>query len=89
MGANAKKKTAAPFKGDAHALLVMIYQDQTLPLAMRLEAAKAAGGHLHDRRGGHGIGRCSPRDGCALVRPDSAARQLKLGKNVADFGYSM
>jgi hypothetical protein len=43
MGAkNANRKTAAPFKGDAHALLVTIYQDQTLPLAMRLDAAKAA-----------------------------------------------
>jgi hypothetical protein len=43
MGAkNAKRKAALPFTGDAHALLVMIYQDQTLPLALRLEAAKAA-----------------------------------------------
>ena len=43
MGAmNAKRKAAAPFNGDAHALLVMIYRDQTLPLVMRLDAAKAA-----------------------------------------------
>ena len=42
MGARNAKKAAAPFKGDAHALLVMIYQDQTLPLAIRLDAAKAA-----------------------------------------------
>jgi hypothetical protein len=42
MGANAKKKTAAPFRGDAHAFLKAIYQAHTLPLAMRLDAAKAA-----------------------------------------------
>jgi hypothetical protein len=41
MVANAKKRTAAPFEGDAHALLVMIYQDQTLPLVLRIDAAKA------------------------------------------------
>jgi hypothetical protein len=35
MGANAKKKSAAPFAGDAHALLALIYRDQTLPLALR------------------------------------------------------
>jgi hypothetical protein len=38
----AKKKAAAPFKGNAHALLMAIYKDHTLPLALRLEAAKAA-----------------------------------------------
>jgi hypothetical protein len=43
MGAkNAKRKAAVPFTDDAHTLLVMIYQDQTLPLTLRLEAAKAA-----------------------------------------------
>ena len=32
----------APFEGDAHALLVMVYKDPTLPLELRIDAAKAA-----------------------------------------------
>jgi len=31
-----------PFKGDAHAFLMMVYKDPSLPLALRLDAAKAA-----------------------------------------------
>lgn len=31
-----------PFEGDAHALLVCIYKDQSRDIALRLEAAKAA-----------------------------------------------
>src|SRR5215475_5820777 len=30
------------FEGDAHSLLVLIYKDNSLPLAVRLDAAKAA-----------------------------------------------
>ena len=30
------------FEGDAHALMTMLYQDQSLPLELRLDAAKAA-----------------------------------------------
>jgi hypothetical protein len=30
------------FEGDAHALRVMIYKDPALPLAIRLDTAKAA-----------------------------------------------
>jgi hypothetical protein len=30
------------FPGDAHALLVAIYRDESLPLSMRLDAAKSA-----------------------------------------------
>jgi hypothetical protein len=30
------------FKGDAHALLMAVYKDQTQPLSIRLDAAKAA-----------------------------------------------
>ena len=30
------------FDGDAHALMTMLYQDQSLPLELRLDAAKAA-----------------------------------------------
>jgi hypothetical protein len=30
------------FKGDAHALLVAVYRDTSLPLPIRLDAAKAA-----------------------------------------------
>ena len=32
----------AGFPGDAHALLVAIYRDESLPLSMRLDAAKSA-----------------------------------------------
>jgi hypothetical protein len=31
-----------PFEGDAHALLVLIYKDQTRDISLRLDAAKAA-----------------------------------------------
>jgi hypothetical protein len=31
-----------PFDGDAHALLILIYKDMSLPLNLRLDAAKAA-----------------------------------------------
>lgn len=33
---------ADPFEGDAHALLVCIYKDQSRDIALRMEAAKAA-----------------------------------------------
>lgn len=32
----------AAFSGDAHALLVMVYKNETLPIDMRIDAAKAA-----------------------------------------------
>jgi hypothetical protein len=31
-----------PFDGDAHALLILTYKDKSLPLNLRLDAAKAA-----------------------------------------------
>jgi hypothetical protein len=34
------------FEGDAHALLMLTYKNKSLPLAVRLDAAKEAG-HVH------------------------------------------
>lgn len=36
------KQTHSVFEGDSHALLVLVYKDQDLPLATRIDAAKAA-----------------------------------------------
>jgi hypothetical protein len=39
----------APFQGDSHTLLMLVYKNTELPMALRLDAAKAAIGYEKPR----------------------------------------
>ena len=54
------------FQGDAHAFLMMVYKDPSLPLALRLDAAKAAIPFEKPALAGHLAG---------LIKPECCAQR--------------